>query len=161
MDNIKHLLTNFDGRIGRQQFWIGIGVMVVGAIILSLLLGATIGARFGGLIMSLAILYPVAALYSKRLHDRGKELMPWLAIFIGPSILSNLLLALGIGYKSTVVAGQTVMVPSMISTVVALAAMAVGIWALVELGCLRGTVGQNSHGADPVPDAGSGPSSAD
>ena len=156
MDNIKHLLTNFDGRIGRQQFWIGIGVMVVGAIILSLLLGATIGPRFGGLIMSLAILYPVAALYSKRLHDRSKETMPWLAIFLGPSIIANIFLALGIGYKSTVVAGQTVMMPGMLGGILSLATLAVGIWALVELGCLRGTVGQNSHGEDPVSDTGSG-----
>ena len=31
-----------------------------------------------------------------------------------------------------------------------LAMLAVGIWALVELGCLRGTVGPNRHGPDPL-----------
>jgi hypothetical protein len=28
--------------------------------------------------------------------------------------------------------------------------LGIGIWALVELGCLRGTVGPNQHGPDPL-----------
>jgi hypothetical protein len=30
------------------------------------------------------------------------------------------------------------------------AGIAIGIWAFVELGCLRGTVGYNQYGADPL-----------
>ena len=31
-----------------------------------------------------------------------------------------------------------------------LAAFAVGVWAFVELGCLRGTIGPNRYGPDPL-----------
>ena len=31
-----------------------------------------------------------------------------------------------------------------------IATLVVGIWSLVELGCLRGTVGPNQHGPDPL-----------
>jgi uncharacterized membrane protein YhaH (DUF805 family) len=27
--------------------------------------------------------------------------------------------------------------------------MAIGLWAFVELGCLRGTIGANAYGSDP------------
>ena len=32
----------------------------------------------------------------------------------------------------------------------ALVAFAIGVWAFVELGCLRGTIGANQYGPDPV-----------
>ena len=41
--------------------------------------------------------------------------------------------------------GSTIM-----ATVLGLAAFAIGIWAFVELGCLRGTIGVNPYGPDPV-----------
>jgi uncharacterized membrane protein YhaH (DUF805 family) len=37
-----------------------------------------------------------------------------------------------------------------LSTVLTYAGFAINIWALVELGCLRGTIGHNRYGADPV-----------
>ena len=35
----------------------------------------------------------------------------------------------------------------------ALAGAAIVMWAFVEMGCLRGTEGQNAYGADPLPSA--------
>jgi len=37
-----------------------------------------------------------------------------------------------------------------IGLVFSLASLAVSIWAFVELGCLRGTVGTNQYGPDPL-----------
>jgi len=35
----------------------------------------------------------------------------------------------------------------------AMAGAAIQIWAFVEMGCLRGTEGQNAYGADPLSSA--------
>ena len=37
-----------------------------------------------------------------------------------------------------------------IASVLGLAAFAIGVWAFVELGCLRGTIGANQYGPDPL-----------
>ena len=42
----KYLLTSFEGRINRAKFWAGLGVMIVGAIIATIIdnvIGTTIG----------------------------------------------------------------------------------------------------------------------
>ena len=35
--------------------------------------------------------------------------------------------------------------------VLSLASLAISIWAIVELGCLKGTTGPNMYGPDPLP----------
>jgi uncharacterized membrane protein YhaH (DUF805 family) len=40
--------------------------------------------------------------------------------------------------------------PSGLSMLVGLVSLAIAIWALVELGFLRGTDGPNQHGPDPL-----------
>ena len=37
-----------------------------------------------------------------------------------------------------------------IASILGLAAFAIGVWAFVELGCLRGTIGANQYGPDPL-----------
>jgi uncharacterized membrane protein YhaH (DUF805 family) len=39
---------------------------------------------------------------------------------------------------------------TLIASVLGLAAFAIGVWAFVEMGCLRGTIGANQYGPDPV-----------
>ena len=39
---------------------------------------------------------------------------------------------------------------SLVSAVLGFAASAIGVWAFVELACLRGTVGPNAYGPDPI-----------
>ena len=87
----KYLFTSFEGRIGRQQMWMGIIVLfVVGiiAMVLDMILG-TISAESGiGVIsgiVSLISLYPSFALYAKRWHDRGKSGW-WTLILIIPIV---------------------------------------------------------------------------
>ena len=41
-----------------------------------------------------------------------------------------------------------------------LAGTGIGLWYFIELGCMRGTVGPNAHGEDPVPESGVTSSSA-
>lgn len=164
----------FEGRIGRQSWWIGTIILVIVAIVLYFVLSAILGTGMTAMmdpqkalepgfmesymrsaawqqLISLVILgYPVTALMSKRLNDRDRPgWFKWL--FWAPTVISILLGIAGMGYTLTD-AGGGVMVPgpTTLMTVVSVLSFAVGLWALVELGFLRGTQGANQHGADPI-----------
>ena len=71
------LYTSFDGRIGRQAFWIGTLVLAavhfIGGGVISTIFGH---GFFGGLlriVLSLVLLYPSLAVAAKRWHDRDKS----------------------------------------------------------------------------------------
>ena len=63
------------------------------------------------------------------------------------SVLGGLL-----GLTMTTVDIGGVAVPQMttLGTIIALAGLPIGIWALIELGILKGTEGPNQHGPDPL-----------
>lgn len=76
--------------------------------------------------------------------------MPWLAIFMVPGVLYSLAYALGIGFDTMEFQGQMIPVPNTLGTILGAAAAIVGLWALVEMGFLKGTNGANQFGEDPV-----------
>jgi uncharacterized membrane protein YhaH (DUF805 family) len=75
----KYLFTSFEGRISRQQFWIGVLIQLGIAIVLGIIdvLAGTysvhnsIGLLSG--IWSIASIYFNLVIYTKRWHDRGKS----------------------------------------------------------------------------------------
>lgn len=149
------LFTTFDGRINRQKFWLGsIALIVVGliaGIVLGLLFGTNITAiGWASIVLYLVLLYPGLALTIKRLHDRDKPALPWVAIFFGPSLLFQFMQVTGIGFSAVSVQGTTMLVPDMLGGAVSLVTIVIGIWALVELGFLKGTSGPNQFGPDPL-----------
>ena len=86
----KYLFTSFEGRIGRQSFWLGVLVMFVISIVagvLDMIFGTLGDSGMGaiGIIVSLALIYPAIALYAKRWHDRGKSGW-WTLILLIPLI---------------------------------------------------------------------------
>jgi uncharacterized membrane protein YhaH (DUF805 family) len=126
------MFTNMNGRVGRQQWWLGIIVLVVAfwviMFILSLLFGTEVtqevtdgGFNYssnlspvGTIIMIpalIAYIWGIICISGKRWHDRGKSAW-W--------ILINLIPIVG------------------------------GIWALIENGFLKGTDGPNQYGPDPL-----------
>jgi uncharacterized membrane protein YhaH (DUF805 family) len=126
--DFKFLYFSFDGRIGRQQFWIGTIVawaaMAIVTAVLSVLFstpmyrmdygfGPAPGGRLLMLAAVVAYVWAVFALQAKRWHDRDKSAW-W--------ILINLVPVIG------------------------------GLWALIENGFLRGTDGHNRFGEDPLAD---------
>lgn len=137
------LFTSFEGSIGRGQFWLGMIILVVIAMAIAFVTGPllvaspTAGAIFG-LVLSLVLLYPVCAIITKRLHDRGKPMTPWLWIFVVPGLVMNTMQALGIGFTPIDMGGTVVMQPSGLGLVVSLIVLVVGIWGLIELGILKG-----------------------
>ena len=75
----------------------------------------------------------------KRLHDRNKSGWYLLLFYIAPSLLFAVSFGITVSDGSGTVAGF-----------LALAGVAIVIWTFVELGCLRGTIGANAYGPDPI-----------
>jgi len=146
--NIGQLLFSFKGRINRGKYWLAILIFVI----ISLVMG-TIGYiadqamafQLLNLIVSIGLFIAGLAVGIKRLHDRDKSGWWLLLFYIVPSLLfitGAVIFFYGLGAEEagSVIAG----------TVVYLIGAAVLIWAIVELGCLRGTEGPNRFGPDPL-----------
>lgn len=165
------MFTSFDGRINRAKWWLGVVIIIVATLILYVILGMFIGgsmmAGFDPMagpeamtsmmrkaaILSTVVLvitaYPITALMKKRLNDRDRP--DWLIyVFWAPTVINQLLALTGMGTSLTEVGGVQMPTPSGISWLVSLAGLAVAIWVLVDLGCIRGTEGPNQHGPDPL-----------
>ncbi|MDI3470769.1 MAG: putative membrane protein [Pseudolabrys sp.] len=142
--DLVELLTTYQGRINRARYWIAVLCFVCVAIALAILgfILAILGSVGGILLIVISVVVYIAMIIAgifvgiKRLHDREKSGW-WLLLFmLAPSVLMALGHMIGLGI------------------VFSLAAFAISIWAFVELGCLRGTVGPNPYGADPLPGPG-------
>lgn len=153
--DFRYLYTSFDGRINRKPFWIASLIMMGVGILLTMVVVAPVAMMSAGLgtflslLLSLAFLYPIVALGVKRLHDRGKsgQLM---AVFLAPGLLMQLGELLGLTGSQQMIAGEAIHVPNMLGWILILVSFGVAIWALVELGFLKGTAGANAYGPDPL-----------
>jgi uncharacterized membrane protein YhaH (DUF805 family) len=140
-------LFNPTGRTNRAKWWLA-------ALIYTILYAAALGvlywlytqgmplpglAIFG--VVALVIMVSSILIAIRRLHDRDKS-GHWLWLFfVLPGVLSgsaNVVMAWGT--SEAVIGGM----------VLALVSLGISIWALVELGCLRGTRGANRFGPDPL-----------
>src|SRR3954452_15877324 len=78
--NFSNLLLGFDGRIGRQQFWVGLAIVTVAEAIAHFAFGIQffptvmkpLSVRLAEAAIELVTLYPTAAVVVKRLHDRNQ-----------------------------------------------------------------------------------------
>lgn len=138
------------GRINRAKYWlyvaVSFAVMVVLVAIVSFVWATQFYGSYGGYAYPAIVQVVVGVVYLlllvvgifvgiKRLHDRDKSGWWLLLFYLLPmvfSVISAILSRNGIG------------------ALFALAGLAVSIWALVELGCLRGTAGPNRYGEDPL-----------
>jgi len=138
--DLSSLLFSFNGRINRGKWWLALLIYVVFWIAVSIV-GYIVMSIAGMLGMVVFVVAGIAAIVSgiavgvKRLHDRNKSGW-WLAVFyVVPSLLSV------VGMYSGSEA---------ISMLLSLIGFAISVWMIVELGCLRGTVGPNEYGPDPL-----------
>jgi uncharacterized membrane protein YhaH (DUF805 family) len=139
-----YILTSTEGRIPRSQWWAGVVIIAVIGIVLALVIGWVFGPTMIGLIATLILqvllIYPSYALSAKRFQDRNKP--GGLALIgIGLGILLTLARVVGLSNPFA---------PTAIDWILNIALLIVGIWYLIELGCLRGTVGANDYGPDPI-----------
>jgi uncharacterized membrane protein YhaH (DUF805 family) len=72
MNNIdlKYLFMTPEGRIGRQQWWIGVGILFAVSIVSSMLFGQEGIIPF---VIGILMLIAGIMLHIKRCHDRGKS----------------------------------------------------------------------------------------
>jgi uncharacterized membrane protein YhaH (DUF805 family) len=134
------LLLNYfvlDGRIDRATFWRAI-LIYLWALMIVVFLLAGVGAALRGH-GRVSVPGPVAILgivpiSVRRLHDRGKSGWRLLAFYALPAALD-------------IFPELDGFVPPLLAS---LAAFALPLWGLVELGCLSGVAGPNRYGPDPL-----------
>jgi uncharacterized membrane protein YhaH (DUF805 family) len=151
-----HYLFGFRGRLNRAKYWLFVLIYTVALTVL-LAIGGTFlftgavqgglaGAAAGGLVfMILTLVFVLLALIAsiavgvKRLHDRNRSGW-WLLLFF---FVPGLLMGIGEALNPAPEFSAT-------DAVFLLLALVLGIWGFLELAVLRGTVGDNRYGPDPV-----------
>jgi uncharacterized membrane protein YhaH (DUF805 family) len=138
-----HLFFTFDGRSSRARFWIAGLIFVVVYAVMTIIDYVTdqsvVFQALNGMCIIVIVIASIAV-GVKRLHDRNKSGWYLLLFYFVPCTLAAL----------SVLIGAFVEDSSIIATVLALLAFALVVWAFVEMGCLRGTIGVNQYGPDPV-----------
>lgn len=131
---LQSLFAHFPNRIGRAQWWLGmamIGAVVSGALALGGDHNALLMA--GAALVSLAIFIPISV---ARLQDRNRSVGTVLSCLMAAAIVAKMF------HRSL---SSDVKWWGFLLFVGACA-----IWAVIELGLLRGTVGRNPYGEDPL-----------
>jgi uncharacterized membrane protein YhaH (DUF805 family) len=161
-----HLFFGFSGRINRGKYWLAVVIWIliwIVAIGAFLLWGLAIFDRnlqdgslpspddfdaFWRMVRDYSVLSLIIfvflivswvsalAIGVKRLHDRDRSGWWIVLLYFGPMVLQ--------GAQNSAESG------TLASILLGLGAFALSIWALVELGFLRGTRGPNRFGPDPV-----------
>ena len=72
---------SFKGRIGRRPFWVGIAVIFILMTAVALLQTVLLFSETLAISLFILLLYPLAAIFVKRLHDRGKS-GGWFALIL-------------------------------------------------------------------------------
>ncbi len=156
MGSLTTLLFTYTGRINRAKYWlavaiylaitvllIGIGLIMFGDSLLAVsdeetdeIVAGVLSRGIGFTLIVLVVYIPMVVsgfmVGIKRLHDRDKSGWWLLVFYVLPGVLSTIGESLAAGW------------------IFSLASFAVSIWALVELGFLRGTAGPNRYGPDPL-----------
>jgi uncharacterized membrane protein YhaH (DUF805 family) len=129
----------FKGRMARGRYWLTtlvLTVLIIAVVMLTSFLPDLLGWPLSDeailvvfVVLSLVSIFPMVAVSTKRLHDRNKTGW-WLAAMYVPPVISEV--SLGETPESSFI--------SLVFT----------LWALIELGFLRGTAGPNRFGVDPL-----------
>lgn len=127
--DIVSLLTSFEGRINRAKWWLGLLILVIVQWIIWYIVSMTMGVDM------------------MTANDPAQMEQMMTAIGIPVAIISLIFLypTLALYTKRWHDRGK-----SGWWTLIILIPLIGGIWALIELGILRGTVGPNQYGPDPL-----------
>jgi uncharacterized membrane protein YhaH (DUF805 family) len=162
--NLGHILFSFSGRINRAKWWLSILIIAIFNIVVGYVLqNLPQGASIIGFIVWLIGLWMSLAIGAKRLHDLNRS-GAWLVLFIGGPLLllviffgfagmsvGTALLTGGDGQElSPEAIAQIISQVGGIGLIIGVLWLALAIWALIWFGCLRGTVGPNQYGPDPL-----------
>src|SRR4029079_13415503 len=138
-----HLFFKFDGRVNRAKFWIAVLIFAAINVVLAIVgyvMDQSVVFQALNSMLGIVILISSIAVGVKRLHDRNKSGWYLLLFYLVPSVL----VVIG------VLIGAFVEDSSIIDTVLVPLVLAIAVWAFIEMGCMRGTIGINQYGPDPV-----------
>jgi uncharacterized membrane protein YhaH (DUF805 family) len=152
--SVFHYLFSFGGRINRAKMWL---FFVVAAIWINgcfailhfvwhpapLVLSNGVTLRWAGLALIAPLFYSYLAVFVKRMHDRNRPWWWFIVFWLVPISLmvpTSFFLWRGAMFEQ---------MPLWASLCVLVANILI-FWSFVELFCLRGTVGVNRFGPDPL-----------
>src|SRR5262245_51281932 len=147
-----HYLFGFGGRINRAKYWLWVLLYIIAAIVIGgivYVVNSDAASAIVQIVFGIAAFISSLAVTTKRLHDRSKSAW-WLVIFY---FVPSILLGIGVGltaYGAMSTGGTELGNMGLIGGILILAGAAFTLWAFVELGCLRGTIGANQYGPDPL-----------
>jgi len=148
--SLSDYLFSPHGRVNRAKYWLYVvvsaAILIILVAVISLIFARQLYDPRGGFNFPPGVLVGVGVVYVlllvvgifvgiKRLHDRDKSGLWLLLFYLVPMVLSWI---------------SAILSRNGIGALFALASVIVSIWALVELGFLRGTVGPNRYGEDPL-----------
>jgi uncharacterized membrane protein YhaH (DUF805 family) len=145
-------IFGFEGRINRAHIWVGAILNLILSNVFDLLsplgtrvFGQVIGEIiFGGI--NLLLIASFISLEVRRLHDRNKSGW-WLLLQSLPFVVLIAFLYILSGSED---ASTNTGIAQHLLTWASLPVWAVFIWFFVQLFCLRGTIGPNRFGPDPL-----------
>jgi uncharacterized membrane protein YhaH (DUF805 family) len=141
--NFVNLFISFKGRINRAKYWLaGLILFLISTVfnVLAYLAAYSTATQTVNALVSIPLLIFLCAIAIKRLHDRNKS--GWyLLLFYGLPIVLFVASALVVEAPGG---------PSIAAGVLALLSLIASIWTIIELGCLKGSIGQNKYGPDPL-----------
>jgi uncharacterized membrane protein YhaH (DUF805 family) len=166
--NWGNYLFGFEGRINRAKWWLFLPIAIVYMIVLwFVILGMGVGLWLY-LALHVPLWYMGTAVSVKRYHDRNQPALLALiypGIYIATTVYSTYV---AWGATAAAAAALTNLTPESMQAaqaaaqsaaagmggmywVLSLLQLASGVFALVNLGILKGTTGDNQYGPDPLP----------
>lgn len=165
-----HFLFGVKGRLNRAGYWIfviaGVYYVYISVAVIAggwrNLLGGLDIYRYApdliesrGLVVAIVFLTPLVAAYFciviRRLHDLNRTGLWSILYVLGPFAFMYLATLALQGAASGYPGDPSFIVPGVVIPVLLqFLAAATWIWGFIELGCLRGTVGANNYGPDPI-----------
>ena len=165
--NWSNYLFSFNGRVNRAKWWLFI-LICIGWVLVSMVISMVFMSISPGLagiwgilslLVWLVLLFAYFAVGAKRCHDRNKSAWWLLLFYVVPLVLSGYYMysVMGsvFGMMTNPPTDQNAAAMSMLSTMqglwwIQIINLIIGVWALVELGILKGTTGDNPYGPDPL-----------
>ncbi len=148
MEFLFEFMFGASGRINRAKYWRSVLIYICAGLMAAVILATAAGiAAPLFIIMAVVVLIPWLlwglSFTTERLHDRDKSAWWLLVFYVLPGAL--------VQFENFARPAGT---PGLVLRIVlTLAALALSIWGFVEIGCLRGTPGENFYGPDPLAQA--------
>ncbi len=147
---IWHFFLSPKGRIARQEFWLGLIVILGVTIAGQLQLDPALAQRptepikppgLGSTLLNLVLVWPSAMISIKRFNDRDRP--SWVGVSLGIAMVGMTIA----NYFGLLLDPETM---GSEEKTVFFALLMFVVWAMVDNGLLRGTIGPNRYGPDPL-----------